>query len=53
MKHHTTTGESLSGQYFWASDMIIVDELSQSRIIAVVRDLLNDGVFFKAFRPKV
>src|SRR5882672_2730199 len=37
------TGECLSGTYFRASDMILVDEVSRERIEQVVADLIRSG----------
>ena len=45
------TGENLEGKYFWASDMILVDELSRERIEQVISDLLKDGQFESVFAP--
>jgi hypothetical protein len=44
------TGECLSGRYFWAADMILVDELNRQRIGEVVQALLNDRSFYRVFR---
>ncbi|MBN1512620.1 MAG: hypothetical protein JXB13_11455 [Phycisphaerae bacterium] len=35
------TGECLSGRYFWASDMILVDEVSRKRIEEVTAYLVE------------
>ena len=43
------SGERLSGKYFWASDMILVDEVTRARIADVVNDLIRDGGFERAF----
>ncbi len=45
-----STGENLSGAYFWARDMILVDEVSRQRIEEVVHDLINEGDFELVFR---
>ncbi len=34
------TGECLSGKYFWASDMVLADEVSRSRIEEIVMYLV-------------
>ncbi len=39
----------MSGAYFWASDMILMDELSRARIEAVVDDLREEGEFENVF----
>lgn len=44
-----SSGECMSGAYFWASDMIMVDELSRARIEAVVNDLIEEGEFENVF----
>jgi hypothetical protein len=43
------TGECLAGAYFWASDMILVDEASRPRIEEVVHYLLEEGEFESVF----
>jgi hypothetical protein len=43
------SGECLSGAYFWATDMILVDELSRSRIESVINELIREGQFETAF----
>lgn len=47
---NTTTGECLSGKYFWASDMILVDRLEIGRFNEVIRDMIEDGSFESAFQ---
>lgn len=44
-----TSGECLSGRYFWASNMILVDELTRSRIESTISDLIREGMFETAF----
>lgn len=43
------TGECLSGAYFWASDVILVEDVSRARIEAVVADLIHEGTFDLVF----
>lgn len=43
------TGECLGGVYFWATDLILIDELTRERIAAVVEDLIANGEFESAF----
>jgi hypothetical protein len=43
------TGTCLSGSYFWASDLLLVDVLSRQRVEEVVRDLIHEGQLPKAF----
>ena len=44
------TGECLFGRYFWALDMILVDEVSRERIEEVVAHLIATGEFTSVFR---
>ena len=46
------TGECLSGRYFWAVDMILVDEVSRERIEQVVDHLIHSGEFKSVFYCK-
>lgn len=43
------TGECLGGKYFWASDMILVDEVSRERIEEVIADSIKEDEFEKVF----
>lgn len=43
------SGESLSGKYFWTTDMVLVDEISRERIEEVVQHLLDCGDFKQIF----
>ncbi|MFF2879079.1 hypothetical protein ACFVR2_22550 [Gottfriedia sp. NPDC057991] len=43
------TGEYLSGKYFWASDMILIDDISCETITDVVVQLLKDNEFWSVF----
>jgi len=49
-KKNESTGECLNGKYFWATDMILVDELSRERVEEVVSHLISEGEFESAFR---
>ena len=40
-KKNQETGECLSGQYFWATDMILVEKLTETSIRECVNDLIN------------
>ena len=44
------SGECLGGKYFWASDMILVDEISRERIEEVVKHLIEAEEFESVFR---
>ena len=43
------TGECLQGTYFWATDMILVDELSRERIEELVKHFIETGEFESIF----
>ena len=43
------SGECLAGRYLWATDLVLVEEISRPLIEAVVADLLRDGGFESAF----
>ncbi|MEO6807493.1 MAG: hypothetical protein ABI353_00070 [Isosphaeraceae bacterium] len=45
------SGENLSGQYIWGSDLILIDEASRPKIEAVVAHLRSVGEFDSAFAP--
>lgn len=40
-ENNRRTGENLSGKYFWASDMILVDEVSRQGIEEVIENLVS------------
>jgi hypothetical protein len=44
------SGECLSGKYFWATDMLLVDEVSRHRIEEVVHHLVKGGEFEQIFK---
>lgn len=50
-ENNKITGECLNGQFFWASDMILIDELTRSRIESVVGYVLDEGTFESIFEP--
>jgi hypothetical protein len=50
VKKNESTGECLNGKYFWATDMILVDELSRERVEEVVSHLISEGEFENVFR---
>jgi hypothetical protein len=43
------TGEYLSGRYFWASDMVLVDTVTHERVAQVVDELIAELEFESAF----
>jgi len=49
MESYRSTGECLSGTYFWSSDMIIVESVTDSKIRETVGDLIRRGEFRDAF----
>lgn len=49
LEKNKRTGECGSGLYFWASDMVILEKLTESSIIQTVEDLLTEGEFEVAF----
>lgn len=44
------TGELLSGKYFWASDMILVDRIDRNSIEKVIDDLIKENDFDRLFK---
>ena len=49
MKRYKKTGECAKGLYFWASDMLIVQELTKHTICETIDNLLADGEFESVF----
>jgi hypothetical protein len=49
-KKNKTTGECLNGKYFWATDMIMVDEITRKRVEEVISHLIANEEFQKVFR---
>jgi hypothetical protein len=49
MGQYQSTGECKNGAYFWASDMIIVETLSEQNINSAVADLIAEQNFNDAF----
>ncbi|QQS39818.1 MAG: hypothetical protein IPM63_10555 [Acidobacteriota bacterium] len=50
---HALSGECLSGGYFWASDMILIDKLTRDRVEKVIKDQIATGDFEIAFERMV
>lgn len=44
MKNHKKSGESASGTYLWASDMLVVEEINRETIEITVADLVEEGI---------
>lgn len=49
MKDYEKTGECANGLYFWTSDMLIVQKLTEQAICETVDNLLADGEFESVF----
>lgn len=49
MKSYKLTGECSDGLYFWTSDMIIVQQLSEKSICETIDKLLVEGDFESVF----
>lgn len=48
MRNYSQTGECDHGLYFWASDMILVEELTRPVIVKTIRSLIQTGEIFSA-----
>lgn len=49
MQHYTKTGECAAGSYFWASNMIIIQKLTEQAICEAIDDLLAEEEFRSIF----
>lgn len=49
MKDYKETGECANGSYFWTSDMLIVQKLTEQTICEIVENLLAEGEFASVF----
>ena len=49
MKDYRETGECANGSYFWTSDMLIVQKLTEQTICEIVENLLAEGEFASVF----
>ncbi|KAA3624886.1 MAG: hypothetical protein DWQ02_22485 [Bacteroidetes bacterium] len=47
---HSKSGLYLSGSFFWAKDMILIDNCNRSSIKKVIEELIDEGNFINAFR---
>lgn len=47
---HEKTGEYLNGKYFYAKNMVLVNECSVSKIEVIIRHMIDEGEFREAFR---
>ena len=44
------TGDFLNGKYFWAKNMVLVEEFSPEVVKAVIKDIIDEGEFVDVFR---
>ena len=49
IQNYKKTGECKNGLYFWASDAILVEQITEDVIRESVDDLINNGEFERAF----
>ncbi|MFF2879489.1 hypothetical protein ACFVR2_24865 [Gottfriedia sp. NPDC057991] len=45
-----TTSECLNGKCFWASDKLLIEEISRKTITKVFTQLLTNGEFWRVFK---
>ena len=50
MKSYKKSGECLFGSYFWASEMIIIEEISKAKIEKAILDLIKNKEFKSIFK---
>jgi hypothetical protein len=43
MSRYRESGECLSGRYFWARNLIVVEEMDEESLFTVLRDLIDSG----------
>lgn len=48
-KKNKETGECFNGKYFWASDMILIDDCSRENIEKVIAYLIEENEFLEIF----
>lgn len=44
------SGECLNGSYFWASDLVLIDELTRTKVEEVVAHMIAEDEFEMAFK---
>lgn len=49
-KKNNRTGECSNGKYFWASDMILIEECSRKSIENIIEHLIKEDEFYQTFR---
>ncbi|MEL6639445.1 MAG: hypothetical protein AAFW73_17720 [Bacteroidota bacterium] len=50
VQQNETSGDFLAGKYFWANNMLLLDDCSLPSVTAVVRELLEEGEFHQVFK---
>ena len=50
-KNNRQSGENISGLYFWASDMILIESLERINIEKVITELIKKNLFEVLFKP--
>jgi hypothetical protein len=50
MLSHRETGENCEGLYFWASDLVVVRDISPQTLIRLARSLVETGDLSTVFR---
>ena len=49
-RQHQESGAFLSGKYFWAAGMVLIEDCSRASIEEVIRELMEEGDFWEVFR---
>ncbi|MCB0842627.1 MAG: hypothetical protein KDE26_05090 [Bacteroidetes bacterium] len=49
-KEFEKSGKFLAGTYFWAKDMVLVDNIERGTIKKIVEHLIEEGDFLDVFR---
>ena len=49
-KKNRNTGECMSGRYFWAENMVFVDQIIRQRVTEVVKHLIENDEFSLIFQ---
>jgi hypothetical protein len=49
VNRYQSSGECLSGKFFWARDLVIVEDLRPETIEATVLELIRSGEYVEAF----
>lgn len=51
LRQKRLSGENSNGLYFWSSDMIIMEEITEDNISITIQDMLKEGGFYGSFSP--